>query len=239
MNGSKLEGVLAGIFTDGPFPCAECGCLMDLPGVCDRCYEQKQQKQARQQCAAALASLPRTMSWANFDVPALRSRVERSTDGKDPIAWCRRVTEVLVTGAARNVVLQGPTGVGKTALACAMMRLVTESHPQVGEGARFMSCVDMSMCRREARWGEGRPKSLELARCCKLLVFDDLSQETHGTDVAIEVIHARYDAQLPTIFTTWATAAALAERYGGGTQRRVFDQAAVFDWDPRRSERAR
>lgn len=236
----QLDTIIAAVFDDGPYPCNGCGENMILPGLCDVCAAQRETAENRRKCAEALATLPRTMSWANFASEALlrrpgpngRPRVEPSADGSDPISWCRRALPPLLKGQARNIVLLGPTSVGKTTLACAMAREVVELDPSIARGMRFYSCVDMSMCRREARWGEGRPKSLEVARSCSLLIFDDLCQETHGADVAIEVIHARYDARLPTIFTTWAKPTEIADKYGGGTSRRVFDLAAVFNWYP-------
>jgi len=226
---SKIKHVLSDLFADSPYPCQSCGTEMELPGVCEECYQREERRLARQRCHAALSTLPPTMKWASFANALLRRRVKQ--DDSDPIVWCERAIEVVVRGPAHNVVLLGPTGVGKTALACAMARRVVELRPETAQRMMFASCVDMSMCRREAKWGEGRPKSLERARQCSLLIFDDLNQETSNTDVAMEIIHARYDAKLPTIFTTWASSKQIAERYGGGTSRRVFELAAIYRWD--------
>lgn len=249
---SDFERTLWGVLElegSGPYPCADCGTPLELPGICDGCGAKRERAASQRNCAKALSTLPSGLSWARLDNEALlravgpdrRPRVEPSLHtGADPIGWCRHAVGALISGKARNIVLMGPTGVGKSALACAMARRVVEVDPAVGARMRFVSCVDLSTCRREARWGEGRPRSLEEARGCGLLIYDDLGQEAGGTDVAIEVMDARYRAGLPTIVTTWMTRDQLAERYGGGLTRRVLDRAGCFDWlaNPK-SERSR
>lgn len=239
--GSFLKDLAAG----GPYKCQSCDVLIELPGVCEECYERETHGQdlpskdlrklrLDRMCAGVLATIPKRFAWAAYSNRHMSTRMDgwiaENPGRDDPVEWSREaITKLVIRREVQNIVLQGPTGVGKTAIACAMARGVVLGLPNVGCRMMFVSSLDLATCRREAKWGE-RPKLLDRAIRSSLLVYDDLFQEKTGFDVATEIIFARENLNLPTVYTTFATQQEIADRYGGGAMRRIFALSAVYEW---------
>jgi hypothetical protein len=161
-------------------------------------------------------TIPRAFRWATLDAPELRERVGRE--------------QAIAHGAAAidspGVLLEGPSGSGKTSLACALLRAWDARNPR--RPGVFVPAWSLGVARMQYALGEGEPPLVERAMSTALLVLDDLGCERNTpTNAVPDVIFARALAQLPTWVTTWMTAEAIAERYGDGVARRVYESGRV------------
>jgi DNA replication protein DnaC len=73
--------------------------------------------------------------------------------------------------------------------------------------------------------GQGEPTEVERALSAHLLVLDDLGSERNtATNAVPDVIFERAYAGRPTWVTTWMTAEQVAQRYGDGIARRLWER---------------
>ncbi len=136
-----------------------------------------------------------------------------------------------------GIVWVGPSGSGKTTLACAAMRETAERVAKCSQkGDRrpthmFLRAAELAVASKQQALGEGTPEIVKRASSADLLVLDELGSEMrspHWRDVE-DVVFARYERAMPTWVTTWTTADDIAERYGEGFARRVFERATIID----------
>lgn len=103
---------------------------------------------------------------------------------------------------------------------------------RVAAGIRFVRAIDLVPPRD--RGDDAEPPAYGLALRASILILDDGSKESSGRDAwsdaaralaTAEVIAKRWDRGMPTIFTTFLSAAGIGARYDGGTRRRLFDDS--------------
>lgn len=204
----------------GPFRC-RCGATIEHPGVCDRCSARLDRYRADQLASQALVSIPQRFRGCAYGSEVLDSRC-RSEYVRDS----RSIVDSLMHDRCDGVVLVGPKGVGKTSLACAMLRELADKRAHVVWRAQYVRAIDLGVCRRDAPLGS-RPRVIEDALSASLLLLDDLGQE-ESVGPLREVIHARHDDCKPTIVTTCWDNDTLQTRYGEGMDRRLFERSAVL-----------
>ena len=131
--------------------------------------------------------------------------------GGAPKAQILELSNLVFIGRAENVVLLGPSGVGKTHIALALAyRAVMAGHK-----VRFLSAADL-MLQLSAAKGQGRLREY-LARAVlapKLLVIDEIGYLPFGREEAslfFQVVAKRYEQASMILtsnlaFTRWATA---------------------------------
>lgn len=166
-------------------------------------------------------SLPLFYRWARLDSPLLATRVKLAIPGELP--------------TARSVVFIGSPGIGKTSLAVAMLRALLErdldrTAPESDDDAnriarryRFAHAHRLGVARLSGLEGAAE---LQAAIRAPVLVLDNLGAEAAIPSNAIpELIIERHAEQRETWFTTESEPRAIAERYGGGIARRVFEGA--------------
>jgi DNA replication protein DnaC len=130
---------------------------------------------------------------------------------------------------AKRAAFIGPPGAGKTSLAAAMFRAaVAQAKGRVVRGYRWCSSHALAKARATSGLGEEAPL-VEKALMSPLLVIDELGGEDprHASAVA-EVLYERHAENRATWVTTGVSPKAIADRYGGGIARRVFEGAEVF-----------
>lgn len=196
-------------------PCARCGRLPKIPAPEPQAVDSWTRH--------ARATVPAAYAATTFDQEWLAALV-----GPETLTRARNALH-----GARAVFL-GLPGSGKTSLAVAMFfaRLEADRPPAVlAPAARhmFASAHALAKARAMHPLGDGEAPLVAAALRAPLLVLDELGGEDqrHGTAVA-EVIYERHAAGLPTWVTTGAEPKEIAQRYGGGIARRIFEHAAVF-----------
>lgn len=199
-----------------------CGAEMRLAmRLCGACEAKEGQGAKERAVARAIAetmrSVPTSFAWAHFDAPELEKRVKPA----EAIATARDATRAL------SVVLQGDAGSGKTSLAIAMLRAISER----GDRGMFVDARALARARHEQSLGEGEAGLIERAMRARVLVLDEVGAERGiGTaeSVVAEVIHERHAWQRQTIYCTPFTGNELADRYGAGIVRRMAQDRVVI-----------
>lgn len=139
--------------------------------------------------------------------------------------------------AAERVVAVGPPGSGKTSLIAAMaIASPAPSRPGTPFGfdaaARdllWVSAHQLAKARAFHPLGAGEAPLIEHALDVSVLVVDELGGEDQKYASAVaEVLYERHADMRPTWVTTGVGPEKIAERYGGGIARRVFEDATVF-----------
>jgi DNA replication protein DnaC len=212
-----LEAKVSELFSLGPepewVPCAKCGKETNVSPCwdCDR-------------AADAQADAARTMGDAERSFPA--SHAECRFDNPRLAAFCAGVADLAFAKQrllhARRAVIVGTAGSGKTSLAvaCARVRL---------PHAWFVTARLLGTARIQNAAGHGEATLVQRAVKAPLLLLDDLGIESNtATNAVPDVIAERHEANLTTWITTGFTRGELANRYGDGIARRIFEGAAVI-----------
>jgi DNA replication protein DnaC len=166
--------------------------------------------------------LPPNFSWAAFEAPTLQRRV------RNP-----RAIELATTSIDEaRVVLTGAAGSGKTSLAAAMLR----AHYVLRGGTiAFEPAWELATARSRHPLGQGEPDVVRHALDAEVLVLDDLGNEKPNPTSAVDdIIFGRHWGARTTWITTSKRPEEIAERYGDGIARRIFEHAVLIDCEGKR-----
>lgn len=217
--------------------CASCG-LDARPGyaACEPCEREALAKRRGALADEARASIP--------DRPrscAFGSREIRESVAKGDAEVYKRAVGVAYQWAKDpqgTLLLLGPAGAGKTSLMAAVLLHVidagsswssTTGEAFMARGAWWTSAFELGNARRTTALGHESPSILKAMRAT-VLGIDELGAEKDGlgTEAVYEVLYERHAAGRPTIYTTPLDRPALAAKYGGGGERRLFERATVI-----------
>ena len=203
---------------ENEYKCCICKAPIPHPGICDKCVaKQKAEEERARNKLQTVSTIPLAFRWAVFSEQVLYARVR----DREAIRKADGVVAKLASGEVSSVVFLGPSGVGKTSLACAVLQ--ASKAYRVGATARFQSAIELASACRATAFGRESEVS-ERSKSASLLVLDDVGSEPAlGADAIREVVHYRSDHGKPTIYTTWQTSKDLSFRYGDGTTRRIME----------------
>ena len=204
-------------------PCARCerwqcrtGCGARVSSETSRCDACAAKQQRDRWAREATSQIPALFADAVLDAPWLVALI-----GAHHVAEARRAL------SAPRVVAVGPPGSGKTSLVAAM--LAASDFPPARAGACWVSAHQLAKARTLHPLGEGEAPLIARALATTLLVVDELGGEDQRYASAVgEVLYERHAHARATWVTTGVGPAQIADRYGGGIARRVFEDAAVF-----------
>jgi len=160
--------------------------------------------------ARLVRGIPEGYRWARVGSPLMAERIKAS--GPLPV--------VAPTGA----VFVGPAGAGKTSYAVAWLIKLRQS----GVRGTFVHSHTLARARQDSGFGH-TPVVVERSVKARLLLIDDLGNEPKIEASSVsEVIFDRHAESRPTWVTTAFSPQQIADRYGDGIARRVFERAQVI-----------
>lgn len=197
-----------------------CGAVIVGSTMCPLCSAISLQSVALE---PTVKSIPKRFAWAvNADRETLESRV------RGPATL---VLRGLTAPPSTSLLFTGPTGAGKTSLACAMLVSWVRADLSARRGALFVEASWLSRARARHKLGQGEAELVEQCLAAPLLLLDDLGQEREDRDGCItDVVYGRSSRDLPI----WVTcglpggdlesfAEHLSRRYDGGFVRRILE----------------
>jgi DNA replication protein DnaC len=197
-----------------------CGRTVVGPVKCDECYARDARRDAKQALDDVAQRVPGRFRSVRFDSPDFASR-------------CGSQAMVLKNCPLQSITLRGKAGAGKTSAAAAMCnevlrRGLTGDRAAFARalGLRWYSSHDLSAARTVHGSGRGEAPDVELAVGATVLVLDELGSERFP-DTPSEVIFRRHDLGRQTVVTTWMSEPEVAQRYGGGIARRLWDDLVI------------
>jgi hypothetical protein len=208
--------------------CSQCRQPIMHFGVCRDCGEIIRVREHWMTMKYALDSIPERYRDARWGSQALYDRVP---------AFRTLAPTPQENFVSRIVMIVGPTGAGKTTLACAILRWIIESAGPDSdarliaraERARFIDSRDVPPTRDE-------PGHYKRACGASVLLLDDVGQEAgHGEGFAdmaraqkvSDLLNDRDKRERETIVTTYGTEASWTRLYGAGVARRFWDAPDV------------
>ena len=162
--------------------------------------------------AAGLTGPLREHTFDRFDLTVYPPEYQKHNAGV--LADCRRFAESAASGNARtSLLLQGPVGLGKTFLACAIGNRVIAAGKTVG----YFTLSEFIDLIRTQKFDEDRSSAMQPLLEADLIILDDLGAEKVTDFVAQELfnlINLRLNRQLPMVASTNLLPEELEDTYG-------------------------
>lgn len=136
----------------------------------------------------------------NFDTP--------TENEAEKLAFAKRICDEWESGARNNIVFQGAPGTGKSHLAFAMVKALSEKTKEI---AIFINVTDLFM-KIKADFGQEEHLVNKIASA-KYLVLDDLGMEKQS-EWSSSILYNILNKRANTIVTTNLTSNQIKKRYG-------------------------
>lgn len=190
----------------GRYRCPSCAAKVEAQGHCGPCEATRHRERL-------LAGVDLARDFFDCEMSGPRARGVLS-----PTTLVRAAASL----QTKRIVLTGLHGSGKTTLLAAMMIARTTAAHARWRGF-WVSAHDLAKARSMASLGS-EPETVRRALQADLLCVDELGGESDRYGSALsEVIYERHAQGRQTWVTTGVSPQAIAQRYGGGIARRVFE----------------
>lgn len=215
--------------------CARCGSKFRATrsgGPCRRCSDEDAEQERREEVKHSLErsarSLPR-WPWARFG--------DRLFSERTKLAPAMVIAAKAWTVRVGNLLFSGPTGIGKTSIAVAMLhrlhdraveRDASDAEQRLASGARFITGHELVAAKRAHPLGRGLAPIVAEAVDATVLLLDELGFEPQD-EATFFVVDERYRKGRPTIVTTGLDLAGLCAKYGDAWVRRILDLGELFE----------
>lgn len=203
-------------------PCTGLNCTHEALAhikLCDECLlQQKIHEEFRERLRENVqrirdAQIPARWEWS--DSHALKSTDRIKIKNRDVDYWEPLLTE-------QRLVFMGASGAGKTSLGCCLLKWFIQVHRK---RALFVPCFELPAMGLNRRNGY-EVSLIEDAKKVPLVLLDEFGGEDNPPwNPLIEIIHARYNADLPIWVTTGMDEAGIRSRYGEQIYGRIFEGA--------------
>lgn len=150
--------------------------------------------------------------------------------------WVKRVTTS--PNEAPGLIIVGPTGTGKTHLAWATLRAITESGTPISPRWRAITAVDLYASLRPGGVDDPDAELRSLAGT-RLLFIDDLAAAKASEwteEITYRLINRRYEQCLPTLITSNVPPSAMRDNLGERVASRLVEMCdrIILKGDDRR-----
>ena len=178
--------------------------------------------------SSGLGSLMQRQSFDNFDLSYYGANAKSMGD---KLEFLKQYAQKFSEGAS-NLILMGPTGLGKTHLSTAMARTIIDR----GFDVFYTGAIEMFADFEKAKFGMGEAKkdaADQIARYteCDLLILDDLGTETCNQFTAsclYLVLNTRINLRRTTIINTNLDYKEIQSRYADRITSRLFGEFLVI-----------
>lgn len=174
---------------------------------------------------SGLGELMRTQSFESFDLSYYQEHNGDREQMKRNLALMQRYAEEF-DNTSPNLLLTGPTGLGKTHLSTAVARRIIDR----GYDVYYTSAVGMFADFERVRFGQSTEESAEDPRrytACDLLILDDLGTEVTNqftNSCLYTVLNNRINLKRPTVISTNLTGKELQARYADRITSRLIGE---------------
>lgn len=218
-------------FVPRTFRCVVCGVDVGKayarsgPTLCQTHKDSAAELAREKRLRPARATIPERFQWTlGRDMKKLvDERVGFASD--DDAVAARKVVQALL-----SAVITGPTGSGKTSLACIALARYIERERDVARAAtaRYCRAPELARATRQHPLGEGEAPLVVDCMRASLLVLDHVGDTIAGDNPISYVLLRRHERGAPTIVTTWLPDAELRKRYGDPFVDKAHDGAQVI-----------
>ena len=202
---------------------------------CPNCQGQSTRQRFLTHSQQIRESIPARYRWASL-VNQTAEMFQRV--GEINIINARVALHDMLGGDRTWTTLQGPAGVGKTSLAAAFVDGIAHmlerskgdtTTTSILADTRFFTAPDLAKARREQRYGTEENNIVRLAHQAPYAVIDEVGGEDSHSQVVSEILLSRYQHEKRTVVTTALSYEQIAQRYGDGIARRLFDEGALVE----------
>lgn len=213
-------------YTQPPYECKKCNDSGFVDAVMCECMRRDLILAAHE--SSGLASLMQRQTFDNFD---LSYYGENAGSMREKLEFLKQYAEKFQNGAS-NLILMGPTGLGKTHLSTAMARRIIDR----GFDVFYTGAIEMFADFEKAKFSMGEEKrdaADQIARYteCELLILDDLGTETSNQFTAsclYLVLNTRINLRRATVINTNLDSKEIRTRYADRITSRLFGEFLVI-----------